>query len=488
MQDSKYVRSLIEASLDPLVTISAEGKITDVNEASIKVTGISREELIDTDFSSYFTDPKKAQEGYLQVFEKGFVADYPLTIKHKNGDLTDVSYNASVYKDDKGNVLGVFAAARDVTDQIWAIEIRKANKELIFQNQEKEKRAAELIIANKELAFQNEEKEKRAAELIIANKELAFQNEEKEKRAAELIIANKELIFQNQEKEKRVAELIIADKELVTQTRETEILRMANIELEEVGNSLKIASQYSRSLIEVSLDPMITINIKGKITDLNEATVSITGITREKLIGSDFLNYFTQPHKAREVYQKIFAKGFVSDSPLTIRHENGHLTEVLFNGSVYRDNNENVQGAVVVARDVTETNRITKNLSEAMVFAEMATLIAEDAKIKAEKAAKTAQDAVKAKQIFLSNMSHEIRTPMNGIVGFTKVLLKTDLTSKQTEYLDAIKLSGDALIVLINDILDLAKVDSGKMIFEKIPFKMASSISAMLHLFEIKIQ
>jgi PAS domain S-box-containing protein len=112
---SQYARSLIEASLDPLVTISANGKITDVNEASIKVTGVEREKLIDTDFSNYFTEPQKAQVGYQQVFEKGFVADYPLTIKHKNGNLTDVLYNASVYKDDKGNVLGVFAAARDVT-------------------------------------------------------------------------------------------------------------------------------------------------------------------------------------------------------------------------------------------------------------------------------------------------------------------------------------------------------------------------------------
>jgi len=95
---------------------------------------------------------------------------------------------------------------------------------------------------------------------------------------------------------------------------------------------------------------------------------------------------------------------------------------------------------------------------------------------------------MQAKQQFLSNMSHEIRTPMNAIIGFTKVILKTDLTGKQKEYLNAIKLSGDALIVLINDILDLAKVDAGKMTFEQVPFKMALSISAMLHLFETKIQ
>jgi len=184
----------------------------------------------------------------------------------------------------------------------------------------------------------------------------------------------------------------------------------------------------------------------------------------------------------------VFAKGFVANSPLTLRHKDGKLTDVLFNGSVYKDDGGNVQGVVIVARDVTEQKRIATELTEAIVFAEMATVIAEEAKRKAEQATHIAEDAVKAKQQFLSNMSHEIRTPMNAIIGFTKVVLKTELTAKQKEYLKAIKLSGDALIVLINDILDLAKVDAGKMTFEQIPFKMSFSISAMLHLFETKIQ
>jgi PAS domain S-box-containing protein len=247
-------------------------------------------------------------------------------------------------------------------------------------------------------------------------------------------------------------------------------------------------SQYARSLIEASLDPLVTINAEGKITDMNEATVNITGVTREFLTGTDFFNYFTEPHKAREVYKEVFAKGSVADSPLTLRHVDGKLTDVLFNGSVYKDNRGNVQGVVIVARDVTEQKRIATELKDAIVSAEMATLIAEEAKLKAESATIIANDAVKAKQQFLSNMSHEIRTPMNGIIGFTKVLLKTNMTAKQKEYLKAIKLSGDALIVLINDILDLAKVDAGKMTFEQIPFKMAQSISAMLHVFQTKIQ
>jgi CheY-like chemotaxis protein len=111
-----------------------------------------------------------------------------------------------------------------------------------------------------------------------------------------------------------------------------------------------------------------------------------------------------------------------------------------------------------------------------------------EAKSTAERERQIAEVAVKSKQQFLSNMSHEIRTPMNAIIGFTKVVLKTELSEKQKEYLNAIKISGDALIVLINDILDLAKVDAGKMTFDHVPFKLSASISAMLHLFETKIQ
>jgi PAS domain S-box-containing protein len=373
----------------------------------------------------------------------------------------------------------------NLSEQDLAVELRTANTELAFQNDEKEKRAAELMIANTELAFQNDEKEKRAAELIIANKELVYQKEEKGKRADELIIANKELVFQNKEKGKRAAELILAKKELLFQNKEKEKRATENKELEALSYSLRLASQYARGLIEASLDPLFTINPEGKITDMNNASVTITGVSRELLIGSDFFDYFTEPQKAREVYQEVFAKGFVADYPLTMI--DGKLTDVLFNGSVYTDEKGYVLGAVVVARDITEQKRIATALNEAIVFAEMATEIAQEAKNKAESATLTAENAVKAKQQFLSNMSHEIRTPMNAIIGFTKVLLKTELTAKQKEYLTAIKMSGDALIVLINDILDLAKVDAGKMIFEQVPFKLSVSIAAMLHLFESKI-
>lgn len=444
MQESQYARSLIEASLDPLVTINTEGIITDMNEALTHITGISREKLTGTYFKNYFTEPSKVHDVYQEVFAKNSVSDSPLMLRHKNGKLTEVLFNGSVYRDNLGIIKGVVIVARNIAEQKWALELRNANKELAYQNDEKEKRANELGIANKELAFQNKEKENRAAELVIADLELEYQSKEKKKR------------------------------------------EIANKELEAHSYSLKLASQYSLSLIEASRDPLFTISPNGKITDTNDATVQVTGVSREQLIGSDFIDYFTEPKKARDGYKKVFSKGFVVDYPLTIMA--GKLTDVLFNGSVYKDDRGNVVGAVVVARDITEQKRIATELIEAKVFAELATALAEEAKSKAELATEIAVNAVKTKQQFLSNMSHEIRTPMNAIIGFTKVVLKTELTAKQKEYLMAIKMSGDALIVLINDILDLAKVDAGKMTFEQIPFKIKKSLSSMLHLFETKIQ
>jgi PAS domain S-box-containing protein len=113
------------------------------------------------------------------------------------------------------------------------------------------------------------------------------------------------------------------------------------------------SSQYARGLIEASLDPLVTISPAGKITDVNEAFAKVTGVFREKLIGTDFFDYFTEPQKARLVYQEVLAKGSVTDSPLALRHKEGKLTNVLFNGSVYKDNRGKVLGGVIVARDIT---------------------------------------------------------------------------------------------------------------------------------------
>ncbi len=135
---SIYARSLIEASLDPLVTISIEGKITDVNQATELVTGVPRTELIGSDFSDYCTEPELARQGYQQVISQGFLMDYALTIRHRSGSTTDVLYNATVHRDELGQVLGVFASARDITERKRAERDREELASQLAQAQKME--------------------------------------------------------------------------------------------------------------------------------------------------------------------------------------------------------------------------------------------------------------------------------------------------------------------------------------------------------------
>jgi PAS domain S-box-containing protein len=131
-QGGAYNRSLIEASLDPLVTIGPDGRITDVNRATEQVTGRLRQQLVGTDFLDYFTEPEKARAGYQQVFKDGEVRDYPLEIRRLDGHVIPVLYNASVYRDEKGKVVGVFAAARDITERKQAEEALKISQERLL--------------------------------------------------------------------------------------------------------------------------------------------------------------------------------------------------------------------------------------------------------------------------------------------------------------------------------------------------------------------
>ncbi|MDB5226727.1 MAG: Phytochrome-like protein cph1 [Bacteroidota bacterium] len=220
-----HLASIVECSDDAIISKSLDGIIKSWNKGSEKMFGYNAEEVIGKHISliipiEYINEETKILE---RIRNNEIIDHYETARNKKNGKQFYVSITVSPLKDSAGCIIGASNITRDITSRKNSeAELIHANKELAFQNKEKEKRAEELIIANKELAFQNEEKEKRAEELIIANKELAFQNEEKEKRAEELTIANKELAFQNEEKEKRAEELIIANKELAFQNEEKE--------------------------------------------------------------------------------------------------------------------------------------------------------------------------------------------------------------------------------------------------------------------------
>ena len=287
---------------------------------------------------------------------------------------------------------------------------------------------------------------------------------------------------------------------------------------------LRASSSYARSLIEASLDPLVTISVNGNIMDVNAATENVTGVARDKLIGSDFCNYFTEPDKARSGYQQVFSKGFVTDYPLAIRHATGKITDVLYNASVYCDSEGEVAGIFAAARDITDKKKadqalleqqesLQRNNEELRAMAEelrsqseemksqneelkssqeelraqqeetllknqllekqsqqMKEVIA-DVKVKAEQL----QQANQYKSEFLANMSHELRTPLNSILILSKNLAENDqhnLSADQIESAGVISESGTQLLTLINDILDLSKIEAGKLELDKESFSL----------------
>lgn len=377
VQQSQYVRSLIEASLDPLVTISSEGVITDVNEALIKALGVSREKLIGTDFSDYFTEPQKAREGYKLAFAQGSVADYPLTLRHVNGKLTEVLYNASIYKDSQNNVLGVFAAARDVTQLNRTMKNLVEMKNLmdnILQSSIK----YSIIVADLDsnILYWNEGARKiygyTTEEMVGQNSKILWEPGELKNGALHNLLekAIKNGVAEGEFKRvrkdgSRFTASLVASPRFGQDGKPIGFLFMSHdiSEKKRIEEQVSQAAQYARSLIEASLDPLVTISADGKITDVNEASVKATGIPREKLIGTDFSDYFTEPQKAREGYQQVFAKGSVADYPLTIRHIDGHLIEVFYNASIYKDAKGNTLGVFAAARDVTAQKKAERELA-----------------------------------------------------------------------------------------------------------------------------
>ena len=371
-----YNRSLIEASLDPLVTIGPDGKITDVNSSTEFITGYSRRELIGTDFSDYFTEPKNAKEGYQQVFKDGWVRDYPLEIIHKNGDITQVLYNASVYKDEMGNVMGVFAAARDIT------ELKKAEEEI--------QRLANLVessddaIITKDLDGVIISYNKGAERLYgytaqeVKGKNISMLTPPHLKKEVKHFIEqikNGKRVFHYEtkriSKDGREIDISLTLSPIIDQLGKLSGISTIARDISEskkAEEKIKLASKYNRSLIEASLDPLVTIGPDGKITDVNSSTESVTGYSRQELIGTDFSDYFIESEKARKGYQKAFREGRVRDYPLEIKNKDGYATPVLYNASVYKDEFGNVIGVFAAARDVTELkkaeNEIKASLNE----------------------------------------------------------------------------------------------------------------------------
>ena len=243
--------------------------------------------------------------------------------------------------------------------------------------------------------------------------------------------------------------------------------KLVEAEQEKLDQRLRDQQFYTRSLIESNIDALMTTDPCGIITDVNKQMEALTGCTREELIGAPFKDYFTDPERAEAGIKRVLGEKKVTDYELTVCARDGKKTVVSYNATTFYDRSRLLQGVFAAARDVTERKRVEAELQQAKAAAESAS---------------------RTKSEFLASMSHEIRTPMNAIMGIAELLAKTKLSPEQDNYVQIFRRAGDNLLNLINDILDLSKVEASQIELERTGFSLNDHLEKVTEMVAARAQ
>ncbi len=514
---SEYNRSLIEASLDPLMTISPNGILTDVNIATEIVTGYPRAELIGTNFLDYFTQPEQARVGYEQVLREGSVVDYPLEIQHRGGRKIFVLYNAAIYRDTDGNAVGIFAAARDITERKQfeqIIQIRARLLEFSLDHNVNELLTATLdeveALTGSQVGFyhfleedqvtlslQNWSTRTLAEFCSAAGKNSHYPIDSAGVwadcvRQRKPVIHNDYAALPASERKGLPAGHAQLQRELVVP-----VFRGKNIVcIFGVGNK---ASDYTQAEVE------IVTQIADLVWDIAERKKSEQALQdSQKLlaqteiignVGGWELNIDTgeqtwtdeiyRIHELDKSHHPTLEHGlnfYTPESRLVIEQaverasRDGESFDLDLEIVTARGNRRWVQAIGVADLKQRRISGFFQDISDRkLVELKLATARARLEQRVVERTAElqtaniALEKALRSRNEFLTAMSHELRTPLTGVLGLSQVLQVQSLgtlNAKQMDAIQAIEQCGKRLLDLINDILDYSVIQSGSLVLE----------------------
>jgi len=380
--DAHLIAAIDEYSDDAIVGSTLNGVITSWNPAAVRMYGYSGPEIIGR--SGRVLVPKdragEFDDAVAMVRGGKAVEHFETARVRKDGSVVPVSLTVAPIHDQDGRIIGAAALHRDVTEQRQAFEIAQRMEAIVDSSDD----AIIAITLERIITSWN-----RAAEKLFG-----YTSDEIIGKSADIVSARdrldeiKDILAENRASQHirhlhtvgiRKDETAFPVSLTVSPIRDEDGRTVGTSIISRDMTELHHAVLYSRSLIEAALDPLMTISPAGKITDVNEATIKVTGVPREELIESSFTQYFTDPDRAQEGYQRVFAQGSLTDYPLTLLHQDGTMTDVLYNGSVYRDFNDDVLGVLAVARDAAML-RQQQELSEQLQQALKSRIIIEQAK------------------------------------------------------------------------------------------------------------